>query len=287
LTIKHKFKEFSFFKSCLVTYLIAKLDARVKKHIKKARRKNETKQVSTMSKSTQAIKEAFNLCLKQPILFLPALAPIIIQVIFQALSNVFAVTITEPGYIIGGVTFPGYSYSVANPWLAWGGSFLAAIVGFVAICMIVDMANDVSKGKTANLNKSLSYVMGKLGTLIIAAIIAGICIFTVILIPVGLFIAVIAIIEGTDAIESTKRSFSFFKRYIAEIIVFLILIIIISAILGFGFGLIPVVGPYLGSILSWGLNVVWTAAALSFYLSLRGNLQSIPPPPPPPPPPEH
>jgi len=238
-----------------------------------------------MSESTQAIKDAFNLCLKHPILFLPALAPIIIQIIFLVLSNVFATTIIEPGYTIGGATIPGFTYSVPNPWLSLLGSLLAAIVGFIAICMIVDMANDVRNGKTADLNKSLSYIMGKLGTLIIAAIIAGLCIFTVILIPVGLFIAVIAIIEGTDAIESTKRSFGFFKRNIGEVIIFLILVIVISAILGFGFAIIPVVGSYLGAILAWGLNVVWTVAALSFYLLLKGDSQAVPPPPPPPPPP--
>lgn len=236
-----------------------------------------------MSKSTQAISEAINLCLKRPILFLPALAPIIIQVLFQVLANVvFPTTVT-----VGAFSYPEVTNAASNGLLIALGYFLAALVGFIAICMIVDMANDVSNKGTANLNKSLNFVMGKLGTLIIAAIISAICMITFVLIPVALFIAAIAIIEGTDAIESTKRSFRFVARNLGEVIVFIILVIIIAAILGFGFSLIPVVGSYLGSVLNWGLTVVWTVAALSFYLSLRDSTQSSPPPPPPPPPPTY
>lgn len=236
-----------------------------------------------MSKSTQAISEAINLCLKRPILFLPALAPIIIQVLFQVLANVvFPTTVT-----VGAFSYPGVTNAASNGLLIALGYFLAALVGFIAICMIVDMANDVSNGGTANLNKSLNFVMGKLGTLIIAAIISAICMITFVLIPVALFIAAIAIIEGTDAIESTKRSFRFVARNLGEVIVFIILVVIIAAILGFGFAFIPVVGSYLGSVLNWGLTVVWTVAALSFYLSLRDSTQSPPPPPPPPPPPTY
>lgn len=214
-----------------------------------------------MSKSTQAISEAINLCLKRPILFLPALAPIIIQVIFQVL-----------GYVV----FP-------NSILIWVGYFLAALVGFIASCMIVDMANDSINGRTVDLRKSLNFVTGKLGTLIIAAIIAAICTITFVLIPVALFIITIAVIEQTDAVESTKKSFNFVIRNLGEVIVFIIIVIVAAIILGVGFAFIPVVGPYLGAILNWIISVVWAVAALSFYLSLRGNLQAPPPPPPPPP----
>jgi uncharacterized membrane protein len=241
-----------------------------------------------MSKSIQAIKDAFNLCLKRPILFLPALAPIIIQVLFQVLGIVvFPATVTVGGFSYPGIEIPGVTVATPNTALILLGNFLAALVGFIAICMIVDMANDVSNGGTANLNKSLSFVMGKLGTLIIAAIIAAVCIFTFVLIPVALFIAAIAIIERTDAIESTKRSFRFVARNLGEVIVFIILVIIISAVLGVGFAFIPVVGSYLGSVLNWVLTVVWAVAALIFYLSLRDSTQSTLPPPPPPPPPTY
>jgi hypothetical protein len=118
--------------------------------------------------------------------------------------------------------------------------------------------------------------MGRLGTLIIAAIISAIFFITFVLIPVALFIITIAMIDGTDAIESTKRSFDFVIKNLGEVIVFIIIVIVVAIIFGIGFGLIPVVGAYIGAIIGWILNVVFTVAAVHFYLSLR-----LPPPPPP------
>jgi F0F1-type ATP synthase assembly protein I len=116
--------------------------------------------------------------------------------------------------------------------------------------------------------------------LILAAIISAVCITTFVLIPVALFIITIAIIEGTDAIESTKRSFDFIVKNLGEVIVFIIIVIIVWVVLSIGFAIIPFVGAYIGAVISWLLNVVLTVASVHFYLSLR-----TPPPPPPPPPP--
>lgn len=240
-----------------------------------------------MSKSTQAISEAINLCLKRPILFLPALAPIIIQVIFLVLGYVVFPTAINTGFTFQGIEIPGAVYYAPNPWLIWGGYFLAALFGFIASCMVIDMANDSINARTIDLGKSLNFVTGKLGTLIVAAIIAALCAITFVLFPVALFIITIAVIEGTDAVESTKRSINFVLRNLGEVIVFIIIVIVVAVIFGIGFALIPVVGPYLGAILNWIISVVWAVAALSFYHSLRGNPQETPLPPPPPPPPTY
>jgi F0F1-type ATP synthase assembly protein I len=203
-------------------------------------------------------------------LFVPAIAPIAIQLIFLVLAYaVFPISIF-------------FVYLAPNPYLIWAGSFIASIVGFIAGCMVVDMANDVINGRPMNLNKSMKLVTGKLGTLILAAIVSAICAITIVLLPVALFIITIAVLEGTDAIESTKRSFNFVVQNVGEVIIYIIVVIVVSAILGFGFGYIPVVGPYLGAILNWILNVVFSVSAVYFYLSLRRTL--LPPPPPPPPP---
>ena len=178
--------------------------------------------------------------------------------------------------------YPILYWEAPNPWLVWGGYFIAAIVGFIASCMVVDMANDTINGRPMDLKKSMNLVMGKLGTLILAAIISAVCFITFVLIPVALFIITIAIIEGTDAIESTKRSFDFVIKNLGEVIVFIIIIIAVAIVLGIGFAFIPVVGAYIGAVVSWILNVVFTVASVHFYLSLR---QPTPLPPPPPPPP--
>lgn len=212
-----------------------------------------------MSKSTESISKSVEISTKNPLLFVPALAPLVIHLLFLILAY---------------VVFP-------NPWLIWGGYFIASIVGFIASCMIVNMANDIINQRPANLNKSLNLVMSRLGDLIVAAIIAAICSITIILIPVALFLVAIAIIEGTDAVESTKEAFNFVIKNLGEVILFVIIVVVLSIVFSFVFVFIPVIGAYLGSIIQWLVNVIFTVAAVKFYLTLK---QAPPPPPPPPPP---
>lgn len=226
------------------------------------------------SRSTEALSKGVNTSTKNPGLFMPILAPLIIQLIFLILAYVVFPQV---------IYFFGIPIAVIpNPYLIWGGYFIASIIGFIASCMIVDMANDVINKRPMNLKKSMNVVTGRLGTLFIAAIISAIFFLIFVLIPVALFIITIAIIEKTDAIESTKRAFDFFIKNLGEVLVFVIVVIVVSLILGVGFAFIPVVGAYIGAIVSWILNAIFTVAAVHFYLSLK---QPLAPPPPPPPPP--
>jgi hypothetical protein len=225
-------------------------------------------------KSTEALSKGVNTSTKNPGLFIPMLAPLIVDLIFLILAYVVFPQV---------IYFFGIPIAVIpNPYLIWGGYFIASIVAFLASCIIVDMANDAINGRPMNMGKSMKLVTGRLGTLFIAAIIFAIFFLIFFLIPFALFIAVIAMVEGKDAIESTKRSFDFVVKNIGEVVVFVIIVIVISLILGIGFAFIPVFGAYIGAIISWLLYAVFTVAALHFYLSLSAPM---PPPPPPPPPP--
>lgn len=124
--------------------------------------------------------------------------------------------------------------------------------------MVVDMANDALIGGRVNMSKSLNIVLGRIGTLIVAAIIAAILAITIILLPIAIFIPIIAIIERLDAIESTKRAFSFVSRNLGEVIIFIIIVIVVSIILAF----IPIIGRAL----IWLANVIFTVAAVDLYL---------------------
>lgn len=223
------------------------------------------------SKSTEALSNGVNTSTKNPLLFVPSLAPIVIHLLFLFLA-----------YVVFPYRYHYFPYFteviVPNAFLIWGGYFIAAILGFIASCMIVDMANDSINGHPIDLNKSLNLVIGRLGSLILAAIISAVCFITFFLIPIALFIITIAIIEKTDAIESTKRSFDFVVKNLGEVIVFMIIVIIAWIVLNVGFTLIPFIGAYIGAVISWLLNVVLTVASVHFYLSLK------PPPPPPSPP---
>ncbi len=218
------------------------------------------------SKSTEALSRGVDTSTKNPILFVPALVPILIQVVFQLLAY---------------VVFPSlYFFFPIVSLLIWGGYFIAAFLGFIASCMIVDMVNDKMKGNPIDLNKSLNVVTGRLEDLILAAIISAVCFITFFLIPIALFLITIAIIEKTDAIESTRRSVDFVLKNLEEVIVFMIIVIVAWIVLNIGFSFIPFIGVYIGAVISWLLNVVLTVAAVHFYLSLRPP--SSPPPPSPP-----
>ena len=220
------------------------------------------------SKSIEALTKGVDTSTKNPLLFVPALAPIVIHLLFLVLA-----------YVVFPFRYHYFPYFtevlVPNAFLIWGGYFIAALLGFIASCMVVDMANDSINGHPVDLNKSLNVVIGRLGSLILAAIISAVCFITFFLIPFALFILTIAIIEKTDAIESTKRSFDFVIKNLGEIIVFMIIVIIVWIILGVGFALIPFIGAYIGAVISWLLNIVLTVASVHFYLSLRPT----PPPP--------
>jgi len=231
------------------------------------------------SKSIESISRGFDISTKNPGVFIPALAPLIIHLFFIILAYV----VFPMRYrILSQSPYPPfYTYNevvVPNTWLVWVGYFIASLVGFIASCVIVDMANDIINGRPMNLNKSLNLVVNKLGSLILAAIISAVFFITFILIPVALFIITITIIEGTDAIESTKRAIDFVIKNLGEVIIFVIIVIVISIIFGAAFTFIPIVGIYIGSIIMWMINVIFTVASVYFYLALR----PLPPPPPPP-----
>ncbi|MEM2442025.1 MAG: hypothetical protein QXX99_06645, partial [Candidatus Bathyarchaeia archaeon] len=104
---------------------------------------------------------------------------------------------------------------------------------------------------------------------------------TIILLPIAMFVVVVAIIEGKNVAESIKKAFSFVSRNLGEVVVFIIIVIIVGLIFSYGFSLIPVVGIYIGNIIGWIINAIFTISAVHLYLSL----EQLPPPPPPPPPP--
>jgi hypothetical protein len=221
-----------------------------------------------MSESTNSISKGIDTSIKHPVVFIPSLAPMIVGILFQFLA-----------YVVFPMSILGVAYA-PNPALVWGGYVITIIVGFIAMLVTVDMANDAASQQPPDFRKSLNVVTSRFGVLLVAAIIAALCAITVILIPVALFIVTIAIVDQTSAGESTSRAFNFVIKNLGEVIVFMILVIVIEAIFGFVFALIPVIGWLLGAVFQWLSVVVFTVAAVHFYRALR---QAAPPPPPPPP----
>lgn len=169
-----------------------------------------------MSKSTESISKGIDISMKNPILFVPYAVPIFIQLVLNTLAYLFPIRY--------------YFFEMPNPFISLFGSFIAAILGFIAGCMLVDMTNDAINNRPIDLRKSMNLVTSKIGTLIVAAIIAAICSITLILLPIAMFIIVIAIIEGVDAIESTRRAINFVIKNLSEVIIFIVIVIVVGAI---------------------------------------------------------
>ncbi|UCG44948.1 MAG: hypothetical protein JSV58_06075 [Candidatus Bathyarchaeota archaeon] len=213
--------------------------------------------------STESLSSSVDVLTKNPGLFVPALAPIALQVFFLILAH------------------------TVNPWLTWMGYFIVPFIGFLSICVTVDMTNDIVNNRPMDLKKSVDLVIDRLGSLILAIVISAICFMTIVLIPVALFIIVIAVVEGTDAVDSTEQSLSFVIKNLGEVIIFIIVVIVVQivlAVLQAGFAFIPVVGAYIGAAISWLATIVFVVMSVNFYLSLRQTQKQLPPPPPPPPP---
>lgn len=209
----------------------------------------------SMSKSIESISKSLDTLLKNPILFAPYAVPIIIQLIFNALAYLFPIRY--------------YYFEVPNPFISFFGLLIAAIIGFIAACMTVDMANDAINNRLIDLNKSLNLIISRISVLIVTSIIAALCSITVILLPIALFIVVIAIIENLDAVESTRRSFNFVTKNLGEVVIFIIVVVALGAIFSFGFSYVPIIGSYIGTIINWLLNALFTVSAVYFYFSLN------------------
>ncbi|MEM3770455.1 MAG: hypothetical protein QXG76_04635 [Candidatus Bathyarchaeia archaeon] len=221
-----------------------------------------------MTKSEESISKGLDLSIKNPTIFMPALAPIVVGVFFNLLAYIFGTT-----YYIGAKEFVA-----PNVYLSLGGLFIAYILGTLAGFMIVDMANDILKGRQADLTKSLDMVISRFGTLILATIIAAIFGITIILLPIAFFLITIVIVDGLDAIESVKRSFDFVVKNVKEALIFIVIVIIVQIVVSVILSLIPIVGPFVATAISWLLNVVFLASSVYFYHALK----ELPPPPPPP-----
>ncbi|MCX8171189.1 MAG: hypothetical protein N3E47_04365, partial [Candidatus Bathyarchaeota archaeon] len=112
-----------------------------------------------MSKSIESVSKGLDISMKNPMLLAPYAAPIIIQWIFSALAYLFPIRY--------------YFIEAPNPFILMFGSFIAAILGFIAACMLIDMVNDLLNNRPIDFSKSLNFVVRKIGTLIVTAIIAA------------------------------------------------------------------------------------------------------------------
>lgn len=214
-----------------------------------------------MSKAIESILKGPEIVIKNTILLVPYAVPIIVQLFFGVLAGLLPERYIVETYIV----------VAPNPYISFLGYLIASILGFIAACMLVDMANNIIKNRPVDLKGSLNLVISRISTLIIVAIIAALCAITILLLPVAIFIVVVVMIEGAGAIEGAMKTFNFVVKNLGEVLIYIIIVIIVGAIFTFGFSMIPVVGPYISTIITWLINAMFTVSAVHLYLSLTSS----------------
>ena len=197
---------------------------------------------------------AFNLAMAKPMVFVPALLGAIIAFLIRRISIV----------LLGPVRWSiwqGNSFA----WPAYSGLFLVAavlsiiggVIGYVLNFASIDMSRDAYVDEPLDLMGSVSYVLRRIGTLILASIVGFFMAITVILIPVVIFMFVIIVVDETGIGSAISKAFSVIGSDLGDVVVVIILAIVGSIILG--------LIPFVGGLLTKLLNVVIGLAFMDIY----------------------
>jgi hypothetical protein len=201
----------------------------------------------------------FNLATSKPMVFVPVILSGVISILISTLSS----------SVIGSYGWRfwqgsgGSSYPVFTSFFLIAGllSLVSSIISYILNFASIDMSRDAYLDKPLNLMGSINYVLRRIFTFIMASIIGAIMAITIILIPVVSLMFVIMVLDETGIGDAISKAFSVLTRNLGDIIVILLVAIIGSAILG--------MIPYIGSLLSAGLNVITGLAFISLYSQNR------------------
>jgi hypothetical protein len=140
-------------------------------------------------------------------------------------------------------------------------SIVGAVVSFILNFAAIDMARDAYTNEPMDLGRSFSYAAGRIGTFIVASIIAGILSITIILIPVAILMMVIIVVDETGIVDALSQAFGVLGRDLGDVIVILIVAIIGYAVLGWV--------PLIGGLLTSAFGVVLDLAFIDVYDQYR------------------
>jgi hypothetical protein len=139
------------------------------------------------------------------------------------------------------------------------GSVLVYLLNFASI----DMARDAFVGERLDLGSSMNYVVGRIGTFIVASIVGVLLSITIILIPVSIFMFVIIVMDETGVGTAVSRAWSVITRDIGDVTVIILASIIGTILLSFV--------PWIGGLLTACLGVVIDLAFISVYEKYRSG----------------
>jgi len=213
-------------------------------------RPTEVQKTDAMS----ALQKGVNIISTKPIVLAPALIGAVVSALLSAIATWWFMPF---GFWLG-LFAPGLlALMVIGALLMLIGGIIAYIMNFVSL----DMSRDAYLNQELNMGKSVSYVLGRILTFIVASIVGAILAITIILIPVAILMFVIIVVDETGIGSAVSKAITVFRERLGETAILAIIAIIGGLILGF----IPIIGPILAAV----LNVVVGLAFIDVYYNYR------------------
>ena len=201
---------------------------------------------------------ALNLAREKPMVFAPALLGGLISLIIGGAS----VALFGASDWSMGSGDPLLAPAVPGLAMTWA---LLAIVGGVASYLLgfasIDMSRDAYVGDPLDLMRSVNYVVGRIGTFVVASIVGAVMAITVVLIPAVIFMFVIIVVDETGIRAALSRAFSVIGGDLGDVVVVIVVSIVGSAVLGWV--------PLVGGLLTTALNVVIGLAYMDIYFRYK------------------
>jgi hypothetical protein len=239
---------------------------------------------------SQILKESFGVSKKNPLIFVPMLVAAVFSVVLSLI--VVGSALPMASQFAGEQMAENPEQAMAGLGAAMGGVFivsiLSGIVGLLAHGMTVAMADITFKGETATLGSGWSRLVARLVPMIIASILVGIIVSIgmMLLVLPGLILAfllmftlVAVMVDDAGAFQALGRSFqTVTKNFKATFVVFLVLIALglITGLVSFILGLIPILGVVLTMIVS----ALYTGYITIFIVRAYRELETEPNAPP-------
>ena len=213
------------------------------------RLKGQTHQARpTGARASDHLSLGYRIASSKPMVF----APVLLGSLISTLVNPDGWSPLDPsGYS------PVYLFAAL---FSLAGSVLVYLLNFASI----DMARDAYVGDRLDLGSSMNYVVGRIGTFIVASIVGVLLSITIILIPVSIFMFVIIVMDETGVGTAVSRAWSVITRDIGDVTVIILASIIGAILLSFV--------PLIGGLLNACLGVVIDLAFISVYEKHRTQM---------------
>ncbi len=204
----------------------------------------------------QAFSKGINIVSTKPVVLLPALLGALIPFLISLASRLW----TSWEHYSG--SYWGFIFSPVGVALLLLGLFLVLVglvVSFVMFFASLDMSRDAYLDRELNLSESIGYVVRRLGTFILAAIVGALLFVTVIGIPIAILMFVVMVVDETGIGNAISRAFNVIGARLGDVIILIIIAIAGSAVLNFI--------PLIGSLLTAAFNVIIGLAFMDIYHS--------------------